>query len=120
MKSILSRIAITLLITSLASVFVFAKTKKETVTFPSDIKVNGTLVEKGVYEVKYDEAAGELTIARGSKVIARSSTRVEKRDQKAKKFEVRSAGKGDEAQLTGVTFAGTDHNVIVGNSQANR
>jgi hypothetical protein len=119
MKSILNRIAITLLITSLASVSAFAKTTKKSVTFSSDIKVNGTLVEKGVYDLVYDDAAGELTIARGSKVIARTTTRVEKRGQKAPTFEVRSTGQGEEKQLKSIAFPGADHNVVVGNSQAN-
>ena len=50
MKSFLSRIGMVLLISSLAGVAVFAKTKKETVTFPTNIKINGTLVNKGVYD----------------------------------------------------------------------
>jgi len=49
MKSILNRIAIALVITSLTSVMAFAKTKTEMVKFDSDIKVNGTVVSKGVY-----------------------------------------------------------------------
>lgn len=120
MKSILNRIATALLITSLASVAAFAKTKKETVTFPTDINVNGTLVSKGVYDLKYDDAAGEITIVKGSKVIARASTSVEKRDQKARQFEFRSSGTGAEAQLTRIAFAGADHNVVVGNANASR
>ena len=120
MKSILNRIAIALLITSLASVLAFAKTKKETVTFPTDIKVNGTLVSKGVYDLKYDDAAGEVTLVKGGKVIARAATSVEKRDGKARQFEFRSVGSGDDAQLTRITFAGADHNVVIGNAQANR
>ena len=120
MKSILNRIAIALLVTSLASVVVFAKTKKEKVTFSTDIKVNGTLVSKGVYDLSYDDASGELTIAKGSKVIARATTTIEKRDRKATQLEVRSSGSGDSKQLTRITFDGADHNVVVGNSQAAR
>jgi hypothetical protein len=120
MKSILNRIAVALLVTSLASALAFAKTKRETVTFPTDIKVNGTVVSKGVYDLKYDDAAGELTIAKDNKVIARTTTSVEKRDSKARQFQLRSSGSGDEKQLTGFTFAGSDHNVVIGNSQATR
>lgn len=120
MKSIINRIAIALVITSIMSVAAFAKTKKETVTFPSDIKVNGTVVTKGVYDLKYDDAAGEITIAKDGKVIARAAATVEKRDQKARQFQFRSLGSGDETQLIGVTFAGADHNVVVGNANASR
>ena len=120
MKSILNRIAIALVITSLASVMAFAKTKTETVKFDSDIKVNGTLVSKGVYKLKFDDVAGELTISKDGKVVARTSASVVKRDQKARQFELRSTGTGDETQLTGIAFEGADHNVVVGNSAASR
>lgn len=120
MKSIIKRFTIALLLTSLMSVAAFAKTKSETISFPTSIKINGTLVEKGVYDLKYDEQAGELTIIKEKKIIARSTTSVEKRDRKARVFEFRSSGKGDDAQLTRITFAGADHDVVIGNSQATR
>lgn len=120
MKSIFNRIAMALLVTSLASVAVFAKTQKEKVSFPTNIKVNGTAVNKGVYDVKFDDKTGELTIVKGSKVIARATTSAEKRDTKARQFEMRSAGNGDDAQLTSVTFSGADHNLILSGSQASR
>lgn len=120
MKSLISRIAIALIITSLMSVAAFAKTKKETVTFANDIKVNGTVITKGVYDLKYDDAAGEITIAKNGNVMARAAATIEKRNQKARQFQIRSVGSGDESQLIGVTFAGADHNVVVGNSNASR
>jgi hypothetical protein len=120
MKSFLSRIAIALLIASLASVAVFAKAKKETVRFATNIKVNGTVVNKGVYDVKFDDKTGELSIMKDNKVIARATATVAKRDQKAREFAIKSSGTGDETQLISVTFAGADHDLVVGSSQASR
>jgi hypothetical protein len=120
MKSFFSRIAMALLITSLASVSVFTRTNKKTVTFPTDIKVNGTLVNKGVYELKFDDKSGELSIAKDSKVIARATAAVEKRERRARQFFLRSSGTGAETQLTGVTFAGADHDVVISGTQASR
>ena len=120
MKSLLNRIAIALLIASLASVAAFAKAKKETVSFPTNIKVNGTVVNKGVYDVKFDDKTGELSIVKENKVIARATASVEKRDKKARQFAFRSSGTGDETQLVSVTFAGADHNLVLGGSQASR
>ena len=74
MKTILSRIALAFLIASLATLSVFAKGKKETANFPTNIKVNGTLVKKGVYDLKFDDKTGELLIMKGDKVIARAAT----------------------------------------------
>ena len=115
-----NRIAMVLLVTSLASVSVFAKTQKAKVTFPTDIKVNGTAVSKGVYDLKFDDKTGELTVIKDDKVIARASASVEKRERKARDFVFRSAGTGDDTQLTGVTFSGADHNVVISGSQASR
>jgi hypothetical protein len=120
MKYFLTRITMALLITSLASVTVFSKTKKATITFPTNIKVNGTAVSKGVYDLKFDDKTSELTIVKGNKVIARATATVEKRGRKARQFELRSAGTGDDLQLTGVTFSGADHDLIISGSQATR
>jgi hypothetical protein len=120
MKSLLNRLAIALLVASLSSVIVFAKAKKETVTFPTNIKVNGTVVNKGVYDVKFDEKTGELSLVKDGKVIARATASAEKRKGKARQFTFRSAGTGDDAQLISVTFAGADHDLVIGGSQASR
>ena len=119
MKS-LNRIAMALLITSLASVTVFPKIKKATVDFPTNIKVNGTAVRKGTYDLKFDDKTGELMIVKDNKVLARATAGVEKRDRKARRFELRLAGLGDDTQLTGITFNGADHNLIISGSQASR
>lgn len=113
MKSKANRIVIALVITAMTSVLASAKSKKETVTFLSNMQVNGTLVKKGTYIVKFDEQTSELSILDGSKVLAKSMVRVEKRDRKAKIFELRSIGQGTETQLVSVTFAGTDQNIIL-------
>ncbi|HLN99148.1 MAG TPA: hypothetical protein VK208_11860 [Pyrinomonadaceae bacterium] len=120
MRSLLSRIAIALVITSLASVSAFAKGKTKTVTFESNIKVNGTMVPKGKYDLKFDEKTGELSIVKDSKVIARAATTAEKRQRKARDFVLRSTGSGADLQLTGVTFAGSDQNLLINGSQASR
>jgi hypothetical protein len=120
MKTILNRIALALLITSLAGIAAFAKGKKETVNFPTDIKVNGTVVSSGTYEVKFDESTNELSIVKGSKVIAKATTSTAKRDRKAKSFEVRTSGSGAETQLTSVAFSGSDQNLVLSGSQASK
>jgi hypothetical protein len=119
MKTLLNRIALALLITALASVSLFAKGKTETVNFPTNIKVGGTLVTKGDYDLKFDEKTGELSIMKGSKVIARATTSTAKRDRKARSLEVRSTGTGDDAQLVSVAFSGSDENLVL-NGQASR
>ena len=120
MKTIFNRIALALLLTSLASLSVFAKGKKETVNFLTNIKVNGTLVKEGVYDLKIDEKTGELVVMKGSKVVARATTSTAKRDRKAQTLEIRTTGSGDETQLTSVAFTGSEENLIITGSQASR
>ncbi len=120
MKSFINRIAIAFLIASLASIAVFAKPKKETVSFLTNIKVNGTLVKKGVYDLKFDETTGEISIVKNKKVVARATASVAKRETKAREFEIRSSGSGDDLQLKAITFAGADHDLVISSSQASR
>ena len=118
MKTLLNRIAFALLVTALASVSVFPKGKTETVNFPTNIKVNGTLVKQGVYDLKFDDKTGELSIIKNGKVIARATTSTSKRDSKAKTLELKSTGSGDDAQLVSIAFKGSDENLVVNGSQA--
>ena len=102
-----------LFIASMTGVMTFAKGKKETVTLSEDIRVNGTLVKKGTYAVQFDEQTGELAILKGDKAIAKTSTRLENRDARARGFELLSARIGDANQLVSVSFGGSDKLIVV-------
>ena len=117
MKSFVNRITIALVIVALASVAAFAKTRRDTVTFPTDIKVNGTLVKQGTYDLKFNDETNELLILKRGKVIAKASTRTEK-GTKARGTQFSSIGSGDERQLVNITFSGTDQKVVVSGSEA--
>jgi|SRR5687768_6616593 len=112
----INRVAVALLIASLASVAAFAKTHKEKVTFVEDIKVNGTLVKKGSYDVKFDDKSGEVTIMKSGKVVARANSTMESRSNKARYFEF----KASNAELTHVTFPGSDQNVVLNSAAASK
>jgi hypothetical protein len=106
------------MIGALASVAAFAKTHKQRVTFENDIKVNGTVVKKGTYEVKFDDATGQLSINKNGKVVAQTMAKLEARAKKANGFQLRSVGNGDETELVGFTFGGSDKDVVITNSGA--
>lgn len=118
MKSIVNRMLVVMLVGALTSVIALAKVHKEKVTFENDIKVNGTLVKKGTYDVKFDDATGQLSLSKQGKVIAEAMTRTEQRTKKAVDFQVRSTGSGNEMQLVGVTFGGSDKDIMIANSGA--
>ena len=113
MKSIVSKMMAVLMVGALTGVVAFAKVHKEKVTFDSDIKVNGTLVKKGTYDLKFNDETGQLAIVKGGKVVAEAMARVESRSKKANDFQVRSTVNGDEQQLTGITFGGSDKDVVI-------
>src|SRR5215218_1668135 len=94
MKSIVSRMVAVLMVGALTGVVAFAKVHKQKVTFESDIKVNGTLVKKG-------------------KTVAEATAKLEAREKKANDFQLRSTVNGEDTNLTGITFGGSDKNVVI-------
>ena len=113
MKSMISKMVAVLMVGALTSVVAFAKVHKEKVTFDSDIKVNGTVVKKGSYDVKFDDESGQLSITKNGKVVAQATAKLEQREKKANDFQLRATTNGDETQLVGVTFGGSDKNIVI-------
>jgi hypothetical protein len=116
MKSMVNRLVAILMVAALTSVVAFAKVQKQRVTFENDVKVNGTLVKKGNYEVKFDDETGQLTISKNGKTVVQAMAKVQSREKKANEFQLRSTVNGDETQLTGVTFGGSDKDIVITNS----
>ena len=113
MKSIVSKVMAVLMVGALTGVVAFAKVHKQKVTFESDIKVNGTLVKKGTYDVKFDDESGQLSIEKNGKTVAQAMAKLEAREKKANDFQLRSTVNGDETNLTGITFGGSDKNIVI-------
>jgi len=120
MKRFMKSFFVALVIGALASLSVMAgdkgKVEKKAVTFPDDVMVNGTLVKAGEYEVKFDEGTGELSIIKNGEVKAKTPAHVEQRSDKAKSTALRTVDKGGNVELLGVTFGGSNRDVIVGAS----
>lgn len=113
MKSMVSRMVAILMVGALTGVVAFAKVHKQKVSFESDIKVNGTLVKKGTYDVKFDDESGQLSIEKNGKTVAQATAKLEAREKKANDFQLRSTVNGDETNLTGITFGGSDKNIVI-------
>ena len=116
MTSRVNRIAAVLLITLMTGVMALAKGKKETVSSTQDVSVNGTLIKKGTYDVSFNEETSELSILKGDKELAKVPARVEKREKKARRFELRL----NKTDLTAVAFQGSDENIVLTQSAAQR
>jgi hypothetical protein len=93
------------------------KTKKKTVEFTQDVTVNGTVLKAGVYDVKFNEETGELSVIKNGKVKATTTAHLEARSSEAKDTAVIIANSGGAtAEFRGITFGGSNQNVIVGGS----
>lgn len=121
MKRFITTLFVALIVGALASFSAFAsgdkdKVEKKTITFPEDVMVNGTLIKAGDYEVKFDQTTNELTIIKNGKVEAKTPAHVEARADKAKNTALRTIDKGGATELIGVTFGGSNQDVMVGAS----
>ena len=118
MKRFMKMSLVALAIAALASISAIAgdkgKVEKKMVTFTEDIMVNGTLVKKGDYEIKFDDSTGELSVIKNGKVKAKTSAHYEARSDKAKITALRTVGSGGNVELKGITFGGSEQDVIVG------
>src|SRR5215510_4317159 len=86
MKSILNRILALLVIGTFTSALAVAKITKKEITITSPVTVNGTLVKKGTYKMTYDDKTGELTIAKGKKVVATAPARLDKTNDRVSTY----------------------------------
>lgn len=119
MKRFITGFVCALAIALVASLGVAAKdkTKKKTVEFDQDLMVNGTLLKAGTYEVKFNEETGELSVIKNGKVKATTTGHLEQRSSEAKNTALIIANTGGAvAELRGITFGGSNQNVIVSGS----
>src|SRR5258705_1666042 len=113
MKSMINSALVTILLVTLAGTAAFGKTKKGKVSFTSDVKVSGTTVKRGDYDAVFDESKNELSIVKSGKVVAKTSARVEELSANAKWTSALTNVEGNETALVGITFAGTNQNVVI-------
>ena len=113
MKSVVNRIIVALLLVTMTSMAGFAKSKRTTVIFTVDTKVNETLVKSGTYEAVFNEDTGELSIVKGRKVVAKTATQLKMRNSKGRSTEIYTVKDGDQTALVGLAFSGSDQQVIL-------
>jgi hypothetical protein len=111
MKRFVNRIVIILMVGAIASVLAFGKTTKKDVTFIQAVMVNGTVIKPGTYSVAFDDETGELTVNKGSKVVARTPARLEKLEGRAQvDYQTRAAANGPTEAPTLVSVTLKDRN----------
>ncbi|MCU1264643.1 MAG: hypothetical protein JWM21_961 [Acidobacteria bacterium] len=113
-----NRIVLALVIGAMAGSLALGKNKRDSITFPENVKINGTLVKSGTYDVSFDDKTNELAIIKGGKVVAKVTGTLEKRAEKARRTEYRTANGTEGTQLVRVAFSGSDQDIVVGSSSA--
>jgi hypothetical protein len=113
MKKIVNRIILALVVLSMAGAMAFAKEKSEKVTFSRDMVVNGTVVKKGTYRVKYDDQAKELSIWDGKTAVVKSTVRLETAKSKTSSTKVIYIEKDNSNVLNSITFAGSAEAMVI-------
>ena len=116
MRNFINRMIVALVVCALTGIVAFAEGKSGKVTFSSDITVNGTLVKKGTYKVKYDESTNEVSIIKNDKTIARATGRLEMTESRARDTEIRYSGSADSKVLTRILFAGDKDALVLSDS----
>ena len=114
MKLLIKSLIVASLLVASVCTSAFGNTRKANIAFSADTKVNGTVVKKGKYEAVFDDQSGELSIFKDAKLIAKTSARLEKRDQKARGTEVQTVLEGMDQKLVSITFSGSQENLVVG------
>ena len=113
MKSFLNRIVCTLTICAVASVFALGKTRRDTITLTQEVKINNTLLKSGTYEVTFNDETNELAILKNGKVVAKTTAKLEQRNTKATRTELKTVATNSGIELLGVAFSGSDKNILV-------
>lgn len=117
MRFLVKHVFMALLIFALAGVVALGKspdkTKTKSVTFGSDVTVNGTLVKAGSYDVRFDEETGDLSIMKDRKVVANATANLRERTKKARGTEIETR----ENELVRLSFSGKRQDIVLGVAQ---
>jgi hypothetical protein len=80
-----------------------------------DLMVNGTLVKKGEYNVKFDSQTNEIWILDGKKMVAKSPAKIVERGFKARTSEIRISKETGSWILKDITFPGESRTIVLEN-----
>lgn len=90
------------------------KNRKKTVTLTEAILLKDTVLEKGVYDVKFDAQKNELTLLRNGEAVAATPVTVETKAEKAAHNSMSSTDTGRGRSLTSLTFEGDRRMLVIG------
>jgi hypothetical protein len=116
MKTMLSNLAMTLMITGLVVTASFAQGKNRSTTFKlsENLMVGETVLEKGEYQLKFDANSSELRIVRDGEVVKTVRARVVETDRKAANHSLETKQHDKGKMLVSVKFEGDRRTILLG------
>ena len=121
MKAFIRNTVVAVTICAFASIAALAGDKdkiSKSITFVSDTTVNGTVVKAGQYDLKFDQQTNELLIEKNGKVVAKAAAEYKPRENKARTTLVRTVNRDNAAEFVGVTFGGSQQDIVLTGSNS--
>ena len=114
MKNYARQLFLGIMILALTGVMAMGKdkVKRQSVTFPSNVTVNGTVVKAGDYDLKFDEQTGDLQILKGGKVVVKTTARLAPRTDNSREISMSVK----DGVLISIAFGGDE--IVIGQSNA--
>ena len=112
-KMLMTLMAVALMTAGLT--MVEARDRSKTITFLNDVTVNGTLIQKGTYDVRFDSESNEVTISRNGRPVASTKVDIKLTDRKNPHNSAAYVERDNMRVLPSITFEG-DKRVLLVNS----
>ncbi len=110
-------IALTLCVGLIGTALANGKNLKKTVTLDKDILINGTLVKKGTYQVKFNAAENLVSIESDKDLVATAKVNVKQAAKKAQHDSLAFVETEKGQLLTTITFSGDKRTLHLGELQ---
>lgn len=94
------------------------KNRKKTVTLTEAIHLKDAVLEKGIYDVKFDAKKNELTLLRNGETVAVTPVTVEMKAGKAAHNSLSFTNTDRGRSLTSLTFEGDRRMLIIGETSS--
>ena len=118
MRKMITRTVITLALSTLTVATALAGDQRSRIKLEEDTRIGGATVVAGSYDVRFDEESGELSIMKGSKVVAKTKARSEQAASKHRNTTFLVAEENGGRVLRSIGFGGSKQVAVVGDSVA--
>jgi hypothetical protein len=105
-----------LLLLGMTTALADGKRLKDSISIPHETVVNGTKLKPGTYEIRFDADASEVSVLKGSQVIATARASVKEGEKAVRKTETYYSTTDKGMALTKLVFKGDDRAILLDHS----